>query len=296
MERARGGRRFAVLGLIAGAVVLVAGEAFAEVEFGAPPPAPGQATPEAQPEQAPPEAAPIQAQIAALGSVDVQARVAAVRALGDLRDPAAVAPLAEALRSDPSADVRGWILRALGQINTPEARAAIIGAAANDADPRVRALAAQIVPTATTPTFPTPAPTYQAPMYEPTTQQQAARPPRDRNRTLRVAGWSIFGGSYGTAFLLGAVFMMFDPEVSWALMLPLVGPIVEAGFVFADGDEELIVLGIMGFLSAFTQIAGFTMAIVGHVRGRRAEREQEGQDRGVALLPTGNGLALAGWF
>lgn len=291
MEHARERRWFAVMGVIAGAVVLVAGEARAEVEFGAPPPA---ETPEATPAPAP-EAGSIQTHVDALGAVDVQARVAAVRALGDLRDPAAVGPLAQALRADPSPDVRGWILRALGQINTPEARAAIIGAASNDADPRVRALAAQIVPTAATPAQPPASPGYQAPAYE-AMPQQLARPPRDRNRALRIAGWTIFGGSYGTAFIMGTVFMMMEPEVAWPLMLPLVGPIVEAGFVFAEGDEELIVLGILGILSSGLQIAGFTMAIMGHVRGRRAQREQEGQDRGVALLPTGNGLALAGWF
>jgi hypothetical protein len=283
------------MGVIAGAVVLVAGEALAEVEFGAPPPPPEPAAQPAEPAQAAPEGGSIQVHVDALGAVDVQARVAAARALGDLRDPAAVAPLAQALRSDPSPDVRGWILRALGQINTPEARAAIIGAAANDADPRVRALAAQIVPTAATPAQPPLSTGYQAPLYEPM-PQQPVRPPRDRNRTFRIAGWTVFGGSYGTAFLLGAVFMMVEEDVAWALMLPLVGPIVEAGFVFAEGYEELIILGVLGILSSAAQIAGFTMAIVGQVRGRRARREQEGQDRGVALLPTGNGLALAGWF
>jgi hypothetical protein len=79
-------------------------------------------------------------------------------------------------------------------------------------------------------------------------------------------------------------------------MLPLVGPLVEAGFAFAEGEEELLVAGIMGMLSSFIQIAGFTMAIIGHVRGRRARQLEE---RGVAVLPSspgGPGLTVAGWF
>jgi hypothetical protein len=218
MGQVRGGRLFAVM-VLAGAFatsLVAAGDALAETgstELGATPPPPepapeAQPSPEAQPAPEAGEGA-LQSHVGALGSPDVQTRVTAVRALGDLRDPAAVAPLTQALRSDPNPEVRGWILRALGQINTPEARAAVIGSASSDADPRVRSLAAQIVPTAATPAPAPAAAAYPAPMYEPMPQPVAART-RDPNRGLRVAGWVMFGGSYGMAFMLGAIFIIFD--------------------------------------------------------------------------------------
>ena len=95
-----------------------------------------------------------QAAIAALGGMEdpraVQAlirilrddpvadvRAAAAWALGEIEDPAAVPALAHALGNDGSAEVRGNAAWALGQIESPQAVEAL-GAALDDASPDVR--------------------------------------------------------------------------------------------------------------------------------------------------------------
>ena len=64
-------------------------------------------------------------------------RVAAARALGQLPDPASIAALASALRSDDFWGVRATAARALGQTRRDDARAALV-AAVDDKHPRVR--------------------------------------------------------------------------------------------------------------------------------------------------------------
>jgi aminopeptidase N len=64
-------------------------------------------------------------------------RVAAARALGQLPDPAGIAALASALRSDAFWGVRAAAARALGQTRRDDAREALV-AAIDDEHPRVR--------------------------------------------------------------------------------------------------------------------------------------------------------------
>ena len=63
-------------------------------------------------------------------------RAQAARALGECKDPQAVAPLIKAL-TDPQPDVRFWAAWALGAIKDPRSAAPLI-AAFNDADAEVR--------------------------------------------------------------------------------------------------------------------------------------------------------------
>ena len=57
--------------------------------------------------------------VAALESRDIKVRLGAVESLWQIRDPAAVPPLAEIVRSDPSAEVRWAGVLALGEIGDP---------------------------------------------------------------------------------------------------------------------------------------------------------------------------------
>ena len=81
-----------------------------------------------------------------LESLDAATRLAAARALGELRDPAAVSALSRTLRSDPVPEVRAWCVQALNAIGTPDARSAITNAAQSDMSDRVRQLALSYCP------------------------------------------------------------------------------------------------------------------------------------------------------
>jgi hypothetical protein len=84
-------------------------------------------------------------QIARLLDQDPTARLEAARALGELGDPVAVAPLARTARADPHPEIRGWALRALHQIGTPEAVDVIRDVGSRDADQRVQGLAERLL-------------------------------------------------------------------------------------------------------------------------------------------------------
>lgn len=298
MHRRVGGNPWARAALIAVGVI-VASEGFAQAEEateGAEVDVNLQVTtgPAAEEAQPAPAAPTSDDHVRALSALDVSERVAAARALAELADPATVPALAQALRSDPNPIVRGWLVRALAEINNAQARAAIVSAAQQDADERVRELALQFAPEAR----PAPQPQVDPAMYAPVERQP--RRQRRPGHGLRVGGWILLGSGYGLSLMMGMIGMIIEPEIMWPMLLPLVGPAVSGTIVLVDGYEEEMVLGIMGWLMSAVQIAGLTMAIVGHVRGRRA-RENEASRRTFAITPVAGpngmmGLSAIGSF
>ncbi len=246
--------------------------------------------------------------------MDPAERAAAAQALGELGDASAVPALISALRSDPVAEVRGWAARSLHQIGTPEARAAVTAAARNDADERVRSLAGQLTGVAPAPPQPAqPAQPYGygygSPQVVPANQyapysQQVQRRRSTPGRGLRIAGWIVFSVTYGLSLMSGiGISADGGIEEGWPLFLPLVGPAIIGSQLWAE-DEELIGVGILSWIMSLAQIAGLAMAIVGHVRGSRADDEDDEEraepQRGLALVPGGPGgspgLSLSAWF
>jgi hypothetical protein len=239
-------------------------------------------------EPAPTGAATRDDHLRALGALDVTERVNAARALAELADPETVPALTQALRSDPNPIVRGWIVRALGEINNAQARAAITVAAQQDADERVRELAGQLIPEARAAT---------PQVYDPAMYAHVETSPRRQRRPghgLRVGGWIVLGSSYGISMIMGMVGMLMEPELMWPMLLPIVGPAVSGTLLIQEGWDELIVLGIIGWVMSAAQIAGLTMAIVGHVRGRRAREEETASRRSIALTPMAGPNGLVG--
>ena len=220
-----------------------------------------------------------------LGALEVITRVNAARALGESGNPAAIPHLINSLRTDPSPEVRGWVVRALHHLNTPEAIGAITTAARHDADERVRSLAIQLVPTAAAPTV-VQTPTYASPQAPIAIERTLPpRPRREPGRGLRIAGWIIGGSSYGFSLMMGITAMSIgDPELFWPMFLPLVGPAIQGFIAINDYEEELVGLGIAGVLMSCVQIAGFTMAMVGTARRARARRAAD--QRTFAVLPS----------
>jgi HEAT repeat protein len=79
------------------------------------------------------------------GSPDRETGMAAIEALGALADPGALAVLLARL-ADPARGLRAVVVRALGpHAADPRVSAALARAAAEDADPLVRSLAARVV-------------------------------------------------------------------------------------------------------------------------------------------------------
>ncbi len=138
-------------------------------------------------------------------------------------------------------------------------------------------------------------------MYAPVVTERQERSRQHRpGRRLRILGWVLFAGTYGITILVGMPGMLMDPEISWPNMLPLVGPAVSGTIVLQDGEEELLFLGIFGWLSAAIQITGLALAITGHVRGRRG-REGRERNRSFAIAPVAGpngqvGLSAVGRF
>lgn len=289
-----------------------------------------------------------------LRSLDPAERIEAIRALGAARSQEAVGPLARVLREDPSPEVRGWAVRSLSEIGTTEARAALAIAAQHDSDQRVRTLANQMSGSvAASPFGPSPSAVVQpSPMVQPSPlvqqPQRAAYNPmmqgplrgpfQARRRRpglgLTIAGWSVFGGTYLISMIAGAATLADGAENTWSLFLPIIGPIVEASFLFANyGGEVIAPVAILLFLDALAQIAGVAMGTVGLVRRHRARQPAEGdgvvaegdealpegegdenqpggdvdeaeehqgassrRTWGLAIVPTTGGLAFTGWF
>lgn len=277
----------------------------------------------------------------ALRSLDPAERIEAIRALGEARSVEAVGPLARVLREDPSPEVRGWAVRSLSEIGTTEARAALAIAAQHDSDQRVRTLAVQMSgPTTASPFAQSPpvaghsAPLVQQPQpatYSPMMEGPMRGPfPARRRRPglgLTIAGWSVFGGTYLISMIVGAATLADGAENTWSLFLPVIGPIVEAGFLFANYDEDLVApIAVLLFIDALAQIAGVALGTLGLVRRHRAqeaaadaeagpeedvegaeESEEAGEPEepiqrssrrqwGLAIVPSTGGLTLSGWF
>lgn len=233
--------------------------------------------------------------VAALRSPDPAARVAAIRALGDRREAAAVAPVTDLLRADPVPEVRGWAVRALDSIGTPEARAALASAAQDDPDERVRAVAARLAGVAPAPgpqagpaspfeaqPAPAPAPAVQQP-YAPYAAYPPAylhRRPSVPGRGLRIGGIVVTSVSYGLALIVGLALISSgaedeygygEPELidfGWKMLLPIVGPGVAAAT--NDFHEAQIPFWIW----SLAEVAGVTLLAVGYARRARHQREQ----------------------
>lgn len=280
--------------------LVVAGPVAAQttVESEAPSPAAPSPAPEAPP--SPPPTPTVDDHIQGLNALDTAARVSAVRSLGQLRDARAVPALVRSLHSDPSAEVRGWIIRTLDQIGTEEAHVAIVVAAREDADERIRALAIHLAPEAAPP-VPT-RPTYGSPQAEAVPGYRPYRPQRRRRdpvRSFKLGGWLSFGISYGCNVIIGSVFMFEEPNYGWPAFIPVIGPLIVAGYAFDSRWEEDIIVAAMNILWFSVQSAGLALAIIGHVRGRRQRREQSSSRFSLSVVPSGPGgpgLTLGGTF
>lgn len=286
-----------------------------EAAGGAEETAPGAETTEPEEGASDPEAGGAEAEtpsvderIEQLGSGDAEARVEAVRALGEAGDPRAVAPLITALRNDPDPSVRGWAVRALHQLDTPEARAALVQAARADADARVRSLAVRLGGPAAAraaeareaaPALPR---TLRAGELGPSAEEmQQASEGRSRERRMIIAGWTTFGVTYGLSLLVGLVMTGIEPELGWPMLLPLIGTAGAGQNIFydAEGEPELVGLGMMVWLNSMFQITSFLIAVFGHRIARQGEGEGGRARRGVTLAAgpgSGPGLSVAGWF
>ena len=254
--------------------------------------------------------------LADLRSPDPNTRVAAIRALGQRREQAAVQPLMGLLRSDPLPEVRGWAVRALHDIGAPEGRAAIVTAAREDPDERVRAMAARLEgvtpaqPAPPPPARPVTQPAYAAPAYAP---PPPPRPQRVRvpGRGLRLSGIITTSVTYGMALIIGLSLLSVDDtewddattehQWGWKLLLPVVGPAVAASTEDAEGAEVVL------WMWTAAQILGITLMSVGFAQRARWRREHESDEddqpapaearrAGIALVSPPGGLSLAGWF
>lgn len=266
------------------------------------PEAPASASPSPAPEASvsPPSTPTVDDNIRALNAVDTTARIEAVRSLGQLRDARAVPALARSLQSDPSPEVRGWIIRTLDQFGTQEAHAAIVVAARGDADERVRALALHLAPEAA-PAAPT-SPTYDSPQREAASAYQPYRPQRRRRdpvRSFKLAGWLSFGISYFCNVIIGSVFIFEEENYGWPAFIPVIGPVVVAGYAFDSAWSEDVIVAAMNILWFTAQSAGLAMAIYGHVLGRRQRQERSSSRFNISVVPSGPGgpgVTLGGSF
>lgn len=273
--------------------------------------------------------------IANLSSPDPTVRLDAVRTLGSSGNLSAIEPLTQSARSDPSPEIRGLAMRALSEFGTPEAIETLRFASQSDVDQQVRSLASQLLnthsaasPPTTTVSQPSPAqsPSSRAVIQQSAQSQMAIEPQqreryditlrrvRGTGRGFRLGGWLTFSTAY-TANLLTMVVGIYTNGAGNSILfdlIPLVGPVISGGMLFASADNcggtncasELNNLGIASLVFSFAQIAGFTLAIVGHSRRRRARRTLLGGRgelrRHLAVTPTssrdGVGLAIAGRF
>lgn len=295
------------------ALSLASSQAFAE-EATAEAVAPGDVAPAA--EALPPASTPrsVDALIDDLGAPLPGDRAAAIQALAERGDPAAVAPLARVLRGDSSVLVRGWAVRALAQLGTPAANEALATAALSDPDQRVRSLAARLAgisPETAEPIEPAAAPPPRpAPVEVPT-----PRPRATAGYSLRVAGWVVLAASYGIALITGTILLPYggeEQEHGWKLLLPVVGPAIAAATAPLDDDwerEDWATPSIFLWIFTGVQATGLILLSVGYAeraaelredrdddapaRSRRASRPGLVLGAGPGDLP---GLSVAGWF
>lgn len=273
------------------------------------------------PEPPPPPEQPAEPDVTELAqqlqSLVVDERLEAIDGLVTSGDRRVSGLLARTLRSEPSPDVRVRLVQALAELGTASADTAVCVASRNETNSRVQALASRLCsqPSAPTPVIerfdvssltPTEAAAL-ARLLLPYLEEAEEEIDNDPNHRLLKAGWIVFGVAAGCTLIEGVIASIIEPEIGSYNMIPLVGPMVTGIFAFQDGWEESIVYGAVSFLMSAMQITGFALALTGHVRQRRARREQggEGDERAsiwerLVLAPTGGrnfaGLGLAGWF
>jgi len=117
------------------------------------------------------------------------------------------------------------------------------------------------------------------------------------------AGWATFTSTYVIALVTGAIFSAGEPEIGGPLFVPLVGPMVTGLriWTWAEGEPEVVLMGMLAWLNAAFQTTSFIIALMGHRERRRTEgrRASSAPPRGasVAVLPGETpGLAVSGWF
>lgn len=257
-----------------------------------------------------------------LNSTNVSNRVNAIKRLGELNASQTVPRLTELLKSDPNIDVRGWILRTLNRIGSAEAIEAITYCSQNDPDQRVRQLASNLLVTRSnqqtlnTQSVNTQPSQTLSQTTQPTIIVEQPRRHKKRGFGLMIGGWSTFGGTFGAALITGSELMMTE-DVAWELMIPFVGPILlganNLDFDNEYSDDDDIQIAAMFWLTIWSlaQVAGVTMAIIGHVMMSNDSNEQqqaltifENDNFGVSITPyfyqnhSGNniGISLSGWF
>jgi MFS family permease len=252
---------------------------------------------------------------------------------------AAIGPLTNTARSDPRPEVRGWAMRSLSEFGTPEAVEVLRVASQSDADQRVRSLAGQLLashgvaaapppvapPPVAVPAQPVPAqpPAPGVVVQQPVPQAQIAVPPqslgpdpmairqaRRVGRGFRLAGWLTFG----TTYVLSLSTMAFGEEYTIPAFVPLIGPLISGALLLSNSyvcdwdmcyeSDDMRTIGGLSIFLSIAQITGFTLAMVGHGRRRRARRALlmggSSRERHIAVMPTssrdGVGLAVSGMF
>ncbi len=203
--------------------------------------------------------------------------------------------LTEALRSDPSAEVRMAALMVLGQAPSSIDREAI-RRVIDDQDEEIGALAAEIID-----------------------DQRAERV----YEVLTPTGGILAGSLYALNFCVGLLSFFFylgsaDDRVGhqiWKLMVPIAGGPVAA---ITGRNSDVVAWSVLGWLSATLQVAGLAIMSTGLIGSARIERRQrerqealDGWSRdlmssetagrrprmGVVIVPTGlTGLSIIGWF
>lgn len=253
--------------------------------------------------------------VAGTSSPDAGERAAAVRALGESRDPAATAALVNVLQTDPVPEVRGWAVRALAELRTEASMTAVARAAAEDRDPRVRATAARLARSAAPGDAAPPAGAVAPPPLAATVTATVlppapivAPPPPSRQRVpgrgLQRGGWITFGVNYGLAVLVGACLMSTGENdvigFGWQMMLPVVGPAV-AAMTYPGWEGEERALAVWFWLWSAAQATGIILLSVGYGQEAAARRSTApGRPVQLAIAPAGPagspGLSVGGIF
>jgi hypothetical protein len=133
---------------------------------------------------------------------------------------------------------------------------------------------------------------------------EAQSAPRQRvrmpGRGLVIAGWSLFGAGYLISATTGII-MWDSVRYGWFPIIPVVGSAMYGVHLFSmEGDDAertaYRMLGVLMFIPSIMQAGGLALAIAGHVRRSRWQREH-GE---FAFFPIGPqntpGLSLSGVF
>ncbi len=299
-----GRARIGVFGVVwAIAVFVVVIPSFAEAEE-------AEAAPEANSVAAPTAASASVSTadlIRQLRALDVAERIRAVAALGERGGQEATNALIVALRSEPSADVRRRIIRYLAEDEGDRAQAAICQSSRSDMNDEVRNLARRFCPEqAASSAGPSPMVLDINGLSESQVRLLAHRlqpyfdeaedigPTRRRIRR----GWLVYVLGASTSLVFGIINTLAINELSAISLIPLIGPFIAGPVIIGDhGWEEEIAIGTIMMAVGAVQVIGFALAIAGHVRQRREQRESEGERESrvrpfIAVTPAG----IAGTF